>query len=399
MGILCDPWFTEGAYDGAWYQFPRLEDPLFTIPSYDLVYVSHIHPDHYDPTFLRSYLRKHSRSRVVIGESQPNYLSLKMKVDGVPHTVIPEGSAGSTRWKIFANGHFGSEIDTALVVTREGHSVVNMNDNLYDATQIASVKTFLAGQPTTIALLGYTGAGPYPQTFYSDTRTLRSKAEEKKSHFFDRYREMRAALDPRIAIPFAGQYVLGGRLHDLNPFRGVADAVEVTEFDRRAVVLADGGGGGIDTGRLVPTAARTECYDPRRIEAYARSLANRPMTYEVYFRDLDTRAVPFRRLLPKAYEHALSRSSMQDDYFLCIRLRDGWFAANSRREAPWFAFVDEVHDRLPRSEITIDLRYLYGLLTGVFHWNNAEVGSQYRTHRVPDLFRREFSAFMNFFHL
>ena len=26
--ILCDPWFTPGAYDGAWHQYPRLEDPI-----------------------------------------------------------------------------------------------------------------------------------------------------------------------------------------------------------------------------------------------------------------------------------------------------------------------------------------------------------------------------------
>jgi hypothetical protein len=42
------------------------------------------------------------------------------------------------------------------------------------------------------------------------------------------------------------------------------------------------------------------------------------------------------------------------------------------------------------------LRYLFGLLTGLFHWNNAEVGSQFQTRRIPDQFSREAQNFLNF---
>ena len=26
--ILCDPWFSEGIYDGSWYHFPKISDPF-----------------------------------------------------------------------------------------------------------------------------------------------------------------------------------------------------------------------------------------------------------------------------------------------------------------------------------------------------------------------------------
>ena len=26
LSILCNPWFTEGAFDGAWHTFPKMED-------------------------------------------------------------------------------------------------------------------------------------------------------------------------------------------------------------------------------------------------------------------------------------------------------------------------------------------------------------------------------------
>ena len=50
----------------------------------------------------------------------------------------------------------------------------------------------------------------------------------------------------------------------------------------------------------------------------------------------------------------------------------------------------------PRSEILIDPRYLFGLLTHIYHWNNAEVGSQYVTRRVPNIFNRTAQGFLNY---
>ena len=57
--ILHDPWFTEGIYDGSWFHYPRIENPLDSIGDVDLIYVSHIHPDHYDGKFLKEYFEKY----------------------------------------------------------------------------------------------------------------------------------------------------------------------------------------------------------------------------------------------------------------------------------------------------------------------------------------------------
>ena len=41
---------------------------------------------------------------------------------------------------------------------------------------------------------------------------------------------------------------------------------------------------------------------------------------------------------------------------------------------------------------------LFGLLTTIYHWNNAEVGSQYFTRRVPsDNYQAEVQDYLNFF--
>ena len=50
------------------------------------------------------------------------------------------------------------------------------------------------------------------------------------------------------------------------------------------------------------------------------------------------------------------------------------------------------------SEIIIDFRYLFGLLTTVYHWNNADIGSLYNTRRYPtDNFKESVQRYLNFF--
>ncbi|NDF83386.1 MAG: MBL fold metallo-hydrolase, partial [Actinobacteria bacterium] len=39
--VCCDPWFTDGIYEGSWYQYPKIKDPLTAIGKIDYVYISH----------------------------------------------------------------------------------------------------------------------------------------------------------------------------------------------------------------------------------------------------------------------------------------------------------------------------------------------------------------------
>ena len=49
--ILCDPWFND-AYYGTWTQQNKINNIEEFIGDFDVVYISHIHPDHYDPITL-----------------------------------------------------------------------------------------------------------------------------------------------------------------------------------------------------------------------------------------------------------------------------------------------------------------------------------------------------------
>ena len=55
--ILCDPWFAP-AYFASWFPFPandQLDEELMDRVTHpDYLYVSHLHLDHFDPTFRRT---------------------------------------------------------------------------------------------------------------------------------------------------------------------------------------------------------------------------------------------------------------------------------------------------------------------------------------------------------
>jgi UDP-MurNAc hydroxylase len=403
--VLCDPWFTDGAYDGSWFQFPRLEQASTKVGKVDFIYISHIHPDHYDPQFLRSYLAANPSTKLLIARFAHPHLERKMQADGFSPTVTDHVTWGSTEIHLVPNEVPDeidpNDIDSALVVRDGADGVVNMNDNLFNPRQISAIRE-LCPTPQ-IALLCYTGAGPYPQTYFTDPVRLRELSQQKKEEFFRRYRRMRDAIGARVNIPFAGKYLLGGKLAALNDFRGVADAVEVRAFDPSAVVLDDGGDASIDTETLVATRIRNEAYSEASLRERLREIRNRPMAYETWMPEASIASLPLKRLAQKAYAAALTKSQSKKDYFMCISAgnpasgEQQWFVFNTNPANPHFGVHTDVTRFEPRSEISLDARHLFGLLTGVYHWNNAEVGSHLKVYRQPDVFDRDAQRFLNFF--
>lgn len=401
--VLHDPWFTEGIYDGSWFHYPKVLDPIKSIGDVDLIYISHIHPDHYDVTFLRKYFSVYGLKEVIIADHDPNYLAGKMRADGIKASILPDGRRiGNTEIRILPHKTGStSDIDSAIVIKyfegARSHCVVNANDIIFDDTMISSLKA-AANEPD-ILLCGYTGAGPYPQTYFDlSNPRFREEATKKKLAFFARYKRLTDSMNAKVNIPFAGKYLLGGRLVALNKYRGVADQTEVLALDEKAIVLADNGGE-VGTADLSPSAVRTRKYDAGDIDAREREIASRKMDYERLIPAEEIYQLPLKRLLMSAARRASKMSECDTDYFFIFNLPDNERAqVNANKSAGClieFLGSNAVLPQ-PRSEIEIDPRYLFGLLTNVYHWNTAEVGSQYNTRRTPDLLNRKAQVFLNY---
>jgi UDP-MurNAc hydroxylase len=401
--ILHDPWFTDGIYDGSWYQFPKVRRPLDSIGNVDLIYVSHIHPDHYDPIFLKKYFKKFGAKEILISDHNPNFLEKKMLGDGLKPIVIKEPlNINNTIVDIVPHKTGSlSDIDSAIFVkytdNEKVHTVLNINDIVIDEGILSSLEGKL--NDVDIFLCTYTGAGPFPQTYFTkNSSNLKKEAQNKKEQFFKRYKKITEHVNAKVNIPFAGKYLLGGNLSVLNEFRGVADATEVLKIDKNALVLSDDGGT-ISTDSLKTEQLRKKPYSKTTLNKRILEISKYPMSYEKLFSKSEIQQLPLKRLLVSASEKALQKSEVDSDFYFCINFFCSEYAvinANKHKKEK-IKFVSNYSDLpSPKSIIKIDERYLFGLLTHVYHWNNAEVGSQFFVKRVPNINNPKAQNFLNF---
>ena len=158
--VLTDPWFTEGAYDGSWYHFPKIEDPFSLISEPDYIYVSHIHPDHYDPCFLKRLFEKWGQKPILIPKFEKNYLKFKMITDGFSPLEIDSFSLGKTHLHITPNFTGSpSDIDSSLIVESEGKILLNLNDCIWNDSHVKANQKIIKDyghRELDLLCLGYT---------------------------------------------------------------------------------------------------------------------------------------------------------------------------------------------------------------------------------------------------
>lgn len=397
LRICCDPWFTQGIYDGAWYQYPEVTDPITKIGPVDFVYVSHIHPDHYDPPFLRALLETNQGCQLLIGDENQSLLKAKMLRDGFEPVSMSRMKAGATEIAIFPN-YSDSEIniDSALVIKDPDYVLVNMNDCPFDAQQVAKILEF-SGKTPDFACLPYSGAGPYPQAYRFELATDQLiAANQKKQEFLALFERYLAALNPKRAMPLAGLYYLGGSRRWMNSLRGIPDVLEVAErFGDRVIVLEEVDGQfDLRTGEILH--ARTEPYDPGLRDASLSRYDSVGYPYERVTRTSEAVIIP---KLSTAHINASGRINNKPPGWLCFKSPGTRFMCVHCDEPGGVTLCDSVESLRPREEIYLDERLLDGLLERRFHWNNAAIGSHFEFSRVPEEFDRRVYNLLNFLYI
>jgi UDP-MurNAc hydroxylase len=406
--ILHDPWFTEGIYDGSWFHFPKVTDPFESIGDVDLIYISHIHPDHYDPKFLKRYFDQFGIKEILIANHEPNYLARKIAGDDLKATILKKKiEIGMTSIEIFPHQTGSdSDIDSVLVLKYKDeyrtHCLVNTNDVVFDDLFRKKIKES-AGEEIDLYLGSYTAAGPYPQTYFEENDpNLKRESERITDHCLKIYKENIDFFKAKKNLPFAGKYLLGSKASHLNFSLPAIDPISVKLFDNNAVILKDDGGF-INTQDMVASGIRTNPYHQDAIIQRIDEVKLNKMDYEKLIDAKEIHQLPLKRLIHMAANKAIKKSEIAEDYYFYISLDEKEWAViniNNTNTLPKVTFEKNIaKKRLPRSEIYIDPRYLFGLLTHIYHWNNAEVGSNYTTRRYPNKFDRRVQNFLNFFTL
>lgn len=225
--IICDPWVHGGAFLGSWYQWPPIPDnfgnSLLEEPC-DGLYISHLHPDHYDPKFINEFSKARPNIPIYIAEFAHSWLKRSLqavtggrsKIVEVPTLAEVEVAPG-LNLKIFAADTCNPEvcgvsvpcqvnpslrgIDSIGVFSADGLKIVNAND----AMGIKLIPRIAANIGNADLLMGhYGGASPYPQCFpeVEDKKLASRKVIETACNMLITAAE---ALGVKYVMPFAGQ--------------------------------------------------------------------------------------------------------------------------------------------------------------------------------------------------
>ena len=308
--VLCDPWLTDGIYYGSWFHYPSLTFAPEDFADVDYIYISHIHPDHLDPATL-SRLPRHIP--IVIHDYAEKFVRRTLAGIGftdireAPHRGIVEIAPDFTMEILAADNcdpgvcgkFFGcapsqspnrsSQIDTLAVFHGGGKTVVNVNDCPHVMASAACQHILERYGSVDFLMVGYAGAGPYPQCFDNlNDAEKRERGQAKQKQFLHQATMYLKQLRPTAFLPFAGQYTLGGRLSTLNPFRGVPELEELpalfapllAEHDLNARMVLLNSGQKFDVEAQTASAPFTPPNPVKRAEYVRDVLAHRRYPYE-----------------------------------------------------------------------------------------------------------------------
>ncbi len=205
--IACDPWFLP-QFHGSWFVFPRndqLSDELMQRicnPTY--LYISHIHADHLDETFLRERMNKdttvlipgyptHELERILLGLG---FYNIVRTIDGEEKALGPNLKVAIHVETSITDGPGG---DSAIVISDGTGRLVNQNDcRTNDLTALRH------HGPVDLHWLQYSGAIWYPMVYQETPERMRELIDAKVDSQFARAMRYVETIGARAVVPSAG---------------------------------------------------------------------------------------------------------------------------------------------------------------------------------------------------
>ena len=226
--LLTDPWLVDPIACNSGFHFPPLvHDRTALAAETDAIYISHIHPDHFNPPtlatfskdtpiYIANYRRKEFRDQI---------RQLGFPVIEVPlqETVAVEG----TDLAITLIEHDYEETaayDSSIVIQAPDFTVFDNNDCFLRPQKYAWVRDHFV---IDYAFLGYSPVSFFPICFELDPREKARLLAEAAERRYNDFLAATQTLAPRLAIPFASglRFLLEKALWKNVAFNSAAEAV------------------------------------------------------------------------------------------------------------------------------------------------------------------------------
>lgn len=269
--LVCDPWVGL-ANHGGWRSYPEFDrrDLIDRVRGADLVYISHIHSDHFDPDFLaesglleapfliKTYANDTLRRRLVA-------LGAKTVIEAAPFTPLEVRDLRLVVVPQFQTSNAGVEtdldydLDTSLIVAADGQVFFNQVDNPMAVAHFEAIKALCDREfgPIDVAALVCGAAGEYPQCFLNIDR------EAEQARIIDaalaKLEASLRILRPKRVFLAGGSYFIPGQLTELS--RLIAQPTPAQAAARCAfvpfVALEGGRRLNVGTGEVAPDLTPT----------------------------------------------------------------------------------------------------------------------------------------------
>jgi UDP-MurNAc hydroxylase len=396
--ILCDPWINDGVFEGSWCHYPPLKTKLEDILSVDALYVSHLHPDHFDERTF--HFRKNIP--IIILDTQPNFLYNILKNKGYCNIILVKNDEtiafqefNITMYSpfcehVFHEAKIGNLIDSAIVFENKNCVAINFNDNTPTVSACEKLKKKF--ERIDLAMINYNAAGPYPSCFSNLSES--DKLEKHKAILIRNYDHMvkvANTLSPSFVLPFAGAYVIGGQLANKNQYLGTST------WDECADYIKD----------KLNKDIEVVCLRENDIFDLSKGLANKPYIpidrqhLKEYLEDIRALKYPYEYDELPDVDH-LIKDIHTASKAMKMRMQKYGIEINTSvyiniMEQPVKIYTPEIENTV--LHCSLDLRLLRRILDRRSHWNNAEIGCHIEFYREPDHYEPDLHTALQFFHL
>lgn len=416
--ILCDPWISDGAFIGSWFHWPPLHDQLeFTEllnRKWSAIYISHLHADHFDRKWIAKYTRKHPEVKFLIPKHSHEWLKSALLALGVKVTslieldhnrifhleeftirVIPADVCNPRICRVSVPCHSGASwqksIDSLAIFEADGQVVVNANDVM--ATEsVPHAMRFI--EKCDLLMASYGGAGPYPQCFPFEEDRM-EKAQELAKKFVHVVAAAADLLQAKAVFPYAGQYLLGGNLVNLNEFRSIMTLSDTQKYLEtlgvKNVVTIEPFGHFSVTNQEVSKTYQEPSFDLRK--NYLNKIHKSKFPYQMQ----ESKWPTFSKDVEKAFSKiqikyaGLIQSGQTQNYVngFSFKLEGSQFSIGINFQEKFVELNPrELYENL--TTIYVDDRLLRNLIRRTdrysgftpMHWNQAEIGSHFEWKRV-----------------
>ena len=396
--ILCDPWIIDGVFEGAWYHYPPLKTKVKDLQNVDGIYVSHIHPDHYDE---RNFDFSKDIPIIILNEG-PNFLKKNLIKKGYNNLIeVKDGETKKFRefnltiYKPFT-GHIyeesllGNLIDSALVLNDGNVTAINFNDNTPDEKACVALKNKF--KKIDLAMLNYNSAGPYPSCFDNLSTDEKKKENDRIiKRNFDYLCKVIPLLEPKTVLPFAGAYIIGGKNYFKNGYLGTTTWDECADYLKKnlnsktnVICLRENQTFDISNQVSLENYERIDLSDMKK---YIQIIKNHKYDYE-YDEMPDIKKLKDDIKLSK---EKLSEKLKKFD----VDIKSNVFIDLDGEKINILNSKEENRELI----CSMDNRLLRRILDRKSHWNNAEIGTHVTFKRMPNKMDPDVHLIMSFFHL